>query len=108
MGGGQVTIFRLLDILPKITDGTNGERYTLFRGVCHTLTPPSKEKEEGLQISIFRHLYIPPKITDGTNGEMYTLFRGVCHTLNPKNKKIKKGGLKSKAPAGSQGTIFRL
>ncbi len=31
--GGRGTIFRLLGILPKITDGTNGERYTLFRGV---------------------------------------------------------------------------
>ncbi len=32
-GGGRGNIFRLLGILPKITDGTKGERYTLFRGV---------------------------------------------------------------------------
>ncbi len=34
---GWGTIFRLLCILPKITDGTNGESCTLFRGVCRTL-----------------------------------------------------------------------
>ncbi len=32
-GGGRRTIFRLLCILPKITDETNGERCILFRGV---------------------------------------------------------------------------
>ncbi len=33
LGGIRGTIFRLLGILPKITDGTNGERYILFSGV---------------------------------------------------------------------------
>ncbi len=33
LGGIRGTIFRLLGILPKITDGTNGERYILFIGV---------------------------------------------------------------------------
>ncbi len=32
-GGGRGTIFRLYRFLHKITDETNGERYTLFRGV---------------------------------------------------------------------------
>ncbi len=29
-GGGRGTIFRLLVTIPKINDGTNGERYKLF------------------------------------------------------------------------------
>ncbi len=90
-GGCRGTIFRHLDILPKITDGTNGEMYTLFRGVCQTLNTQKKKKKKGVlkfkggggcRWTIFRHLDILPKITDGTNGEMYTLFRGVCQTLN--------------------------
>ncbi len=32
-GAGQWTIFRLLGILPKITNRMNSERYSLFRGV---------------------------------------------------------------------------
>ncbi len=32
-GGGEGTIFRLLVILPKITDGTNDEMCIHFRGV---------------------------------------------------------------------------
>ncbi len=31
-GGGGRTIFRLLAILPKITDGTNGGRCKLLKG----------------------------------------------------------------------------
>ncbi len=92
-GGCRGTIFRLLDMLPKITDGTNGERYTLFRGVCHTLN--HKKRKRGLKSkawgggpgTIFSLLDILPKITDRTNGERYTLFRVVCNTLNPPPKK---------------------
>ncbi len=43
-GGGRGTIFRLSGILPKITDGTNGERCTLFRAVCRTLRKKKKKK----------------------------------------------------------------
>ncbi len=44
-GSCPETIFWLLDILPKITEGTNGEMYTLFTGVCLTLNPPKKTKK---------------------------------------------------------------
>ncbi len=35
-GGGRGTIFKLLGILPKITDGTNCETCILSRVVCRT------------------------------------------------------------------------
>ncbi len=75
---GQGTIFRLLGILPKITNGTNGERFAIIKR--------KKEKKGVITKAIFRHLGILPKITDRTNGERCILFRGVCRTLN-----IKKG-----------------
>ncbi len=48
LGGCQGTIFRLLDILPKMTDRTIGEMYTLFRGVCHILN--EKKNKNGNEI----------------------------------------------------------
>ncbi len=42
--GGQMNIFRLIGILPKITDRKNGERCTLFTEVCRTLNKKNKKK----------------------------------------------------------------
>ncbi len=39
-------IIEFIFYLPKITDGTNGEMYTLFRGVCQTLKTPKKIKNK--------------------------------------------------------------
>ncbi len=94
-GGGWGTIFRLLGILPKITDGTNDERCTLFRVICRTLNNKKKKKKKGMitkaqgdgQWTIFRLLGILPKITDRTNGEQCTLFKMVCRNLIKKKEK---------------------
>ncbi len=93
-GGGEGTIFRLLVILPKITDWTNGEMCIHFRGVWYTLNKKKDRKKRGVfakawccgQWNNFRLLGILPKITDVTNGEMCILFRGVWHTLNKKKE----------------------
>ncbi len=111
-GGFRLIIFWLLDILPKITDATNGEMYTLFTGVCLTLNS-KKEKKKGVmkskelggcQGTIFRLLDILPKMTDRTIGEMYTLFIWVCLTLNQKKKVVGK----SKGRGCCRVTIFWL
>ncbi len=44
-GGGHVTIFRLLGILPKITERTNGEKWILFRGVWCTWNKTKQQKK---------------------------------------------------------------
>ncbi len=92
-GGGKRTIFRLLVILPKITDMTNGEMSIYFRGVWGSLKKiknkkSSFSKAQGCgERTIFRLLVILLKITDWTNDEMCTNFRGVWCTLNKKKKK---------------------
>ncbi len=82
-GGVRGTIFKLLGILPKITDGTNGERCILFRMVWLTFNNNKKKEKKsgvftnagsGVRGIIFKHLGILPKIKDGTNGETCILF----------------------------------
>ncbi len=89
--------FRLLGILPKITDVTNGEMCITFRGVWWTLNKKYKKLKSGVfskarggaEGTIFRLLVILPKITDGTNDEMFIHFIGVWCTLNKKEKEKK-------------------
>ncbi len=84
-GCGRGTIIRLYCFLSKITGATNGEMYTLVRGIYHTLKPIKKKKKSGLKSKVlgggrrtfFRLLGILPKITDERNDERYTLFRSV-------------------------------
>ncbi len=90
LGCGRRTIFTLLGILPKITDGTNGGRCILFGGVWLNLKQMKKRKKSGVftkawggcRRNIFRLLGILLKITDETNGERCILFREVWLTLN--------------------------
>ncbi len=44
-GGGRGTIFKLLGILQKITDGTNGERCILFSRFSCIFEEKKKEKK---------------------------------------------------------------
>ncbi len=54
---GQGIIFKLLGILPKITDGTNDERCILFRRVWLTFNN-NKKKEKKVEFSRRRLLVV--------------------------------------------------
>ncbi len=114
-GGGRGTIFKLLGILPKITDGTNGERCILFRGVWLTFNNNKKKEKKGVfslracgggRRTIFKLLGILPKITYGKNGERCILFSRFSCTFEKKERK--KSGLFTKARSVGRGTIFKL
>ncbi len=92
-GGGRCTIFRLLGILPKITDETNVERCILFTGVWLTLNQKNQQKSGVFTEArdcgwrtIFILLGILLKIIDGTNGGRCIHFKGFYLTLNQKKR----------------------
>ncbi len=81
----QGTILKLLGILQKITDGTNGERCILFSRFSCIFDEKKKRKESevftkargGGRGTIFKLLGILPKIPNVINGETCILFRAV-------------------------------
>ncbi len=96
-GVSRETIFKLFGILPKITDGKNGETCILFRAVCRTFNNNKKRKKVELSLrpgvsrgTIFKLFGILPKITDGTNGESCIPFSRFSCTFEKKKKKKKK------------------